>query len=535
MIFPRNRQLVDSLSAYDLRNADNLVLLSDILETLASNLARDKELRVHMGSEEPEIWLPLVQLWSDIANAADNDEDGGSQFCAVTVSLGKMLRNLVADVPLNQKYAFATEPFIRRLVHIHTSWTREKDETSHTVARILTQTLSNIVTTNDSLQNELLRTYLALPEEQSVLIRLLASPDPRTVIAVLVLLLNCVRQDRGRAVLLCTATTSARMCIVLLDRLEHLLDAPEESDEGKAFELGYTLLTNLFEYGLFEELYVRMDIPGEAVAPPQTTLLKLLDSHLQSAQKRNLSSPGPALGFPLVARFFALSGYAQRAVRAALGDTHGGSFDLQLPAVCAALVLVAQSLLAILLLNSSKPTSNSREEPGTVPNPVISSRAPEMNPRQLFSTCRSPDDGMGFVESLLETLRLLDVFLPRIQFGKPAGDPRRPASEGVGNPDAADGTGFAYLKRDLVRLLGALVHEDRSMQDRVRMAEGIPVVLNLCVVDERNPYLREHAIFALRNLLHRNAENQAAVEAIKPMGTWDEEGILRDVPGATRR
>ena len=57
----------------------------------------------------------------------------------------------------------------------------------------------------------------------------------------------------------------------------------------------------------------------------------------------------------------------------------------------------------------------------------------------------------------------------------------------VGRSETADAKGFAYLKRDLVRLLGALVHEDRAMQDRVRAAEGIPVVLSLCVVDERNP------------------------------------------------
>lgn len=86
------------------------------------------------------------------------------------------------------------------------------------------------------------------------------------------------------------------------------------------------------------------------------------------------------------------------------------------------------------------------------------------------------------------------------------------------------------------------------------MCGGIPVVLNLCVVDERNPCecprrrtlacalltcagadLREHAVFALRNLLHGNAENQAFVDGIKPAGEWDEEGVLRDTPGAIRR
>lgn len=78
-----------------------------------------------------------------------------------------------------------------------------------------------------------------------------------------------------------------------------------------------------------------------------------------------------------------------------------------------------------------------------------------------------------------ELLRLLDLFLPRINFGKPVGDVREGA--------AGDPTGFSYLKRDLVRLLGILVHRNKEVQDRVRVCGGIPVVMNLCVVDERNP------------------------------------------------
>jgi Spinocerebellar ataxia type 10 protein domain len=62
----------------------------------------------------------------------------------------------------------------------------------------------------------------------------------------------------------------------------------------------------------------------------------------------------------------------------------------------------------------------------------------------------------------------------------------------VGNPGPLgahhpDPTGFTNLKSDLVRLLGILVYEDSEVQDRIRLCEGIPVVMNLCVVDERNP------------------------------------------------
>ena len=87
------------------------------------------------------------------------------------------------------------------------------------------------------------------------------------------------------------------------------------------------------------------------------------------------------------------------------------------------------------------------------------------------------------VEANLQTdlLRLLDVFLPRINFGKPVG---QSATNGAPPPD---NPGFFYLKRDLVRLLGVLVHRNRAVQDRVRECGGIQIVMNLCVVDERNP------------------------------------------------
>ncbi|KAG6330980.1 hypothetical protein ID866_8110 [Astraeus odoratus] len=109
----------------------------------------------------------------------------------------------------------------------------------------------------------------------------------------------------------------------------------------------------------------------------------------------------------------------------------------------------------------------------------------------IFVRTLSPD-GRVVAEKSVELLRLLDVFLPRINFGKPVG-----SSVSPGLTAADDPTGFLYLKRDLVRLL------------------GIPVIMNMCVIDERNPYLREHAIFTIHNLLEGNNDNQAVVNSIQ--------------------
>jgi ataxin-10 len=161
---------------------------------------------------------------------------------------------------------------------------------------------------------------------------------------------------------------------------------------------------------------------------------------------------------------------------------------------------------------------------------------------------------------LLETLRLLDLFLPRIYFGKPV--PSSAAAPTQSMAPKVDPTGFLYVKRDLVRLLGALAHESRGVQDRTRNANGIPVVMNLCVIDERNPctsdvlhlrvattgkfvnrsnqlcspfpVLREHALFTLHNLLKNNPENQAIVDAIRPAAELDDAGVLKNKLGALK-
>jgi hypothetical protein len=170
---------------------------------------------------------------------------------------------------------------------------------------------------------------------------------------------------------------------------------------------------------------------------------------------------------------------------------------------------------------------------------------------------------------VLETLRAFDIFLPRINFGKvkPSYPQQLNGGGGVLAQSAGE-AGFSYLKRDLVRLLGILCYNNKAIQDRVRSCGGIPVVLNLCAIDDRNPCksyslflmhqlaccgvarwswtgarglvllctrcvhhvtfrwvncgrplffsdLREHALFALRNLLHNNSENQAIVDTFR--------------------
>ena len=280
--------------------------------------------------------------------------------------------------------------------------------------------------------------------------------------------------------------------------------------------------------------------PEEVVTPPQTTLLKLVDSYLESTQRDPTTSHTPeilkiheSLGSFLIKRFISLSSYSQRSISRALGtqptttkrsspsetmesaSIHSepllsasststvfplpplAELDARLPKVCEALVLITQCIVTISL-EAEDQKMLFQEGRSTVTN--------SKNMKEYFNEKKSSDQGI--VESLIglycfsqrkknitmnlpysyfffffwltDLLRQFDLFLPRINFGKlvnPDGSPSR----------SQDTDGFFYLKRDLVRLLGVLCHGVRAVQDRTRVAGGLPVVMNLCVIDERNP------------------------------------------------
>ena len=135
--------------------------------------------------------------------------------------------------------------------------------------------------------------------------------------------------------------------------------------------------------------------------PPQTTLLKLLDSYLHKASQGLQDKPrNDALVRMLIVEFFQLAGYAQNAIKRALGsadDPQGDSMDvdgealslreldLLLPKVSEALVLVSQCLTTLALSEAEQPV------PSFVKATLVAARSPE---------------GEGLVESLIGALAL---------------------------------------------------------------------------------------------------------------------------------
>ena len=67
----------------------------------------------------------------------------------------------------------------------------------------------------------------------------------------------------------------------------------------------------------------------------------------------------------------------------------------------------------------------------------------------------------------------------------------------------------------MIAVIGNLCYRARVHQDQLRRLGGIPLVLNHCIIDERNPLIREWSLVAIRNICEDNGENQQFIASLK--------------------
>ncbi|KAJ8245635.1 hypothetical protein GJAV_G00272850 [Gymnothorax javanicus] len=130
-------------------------------------------------------------------------------------------------------------------------------------------------------------------------------------------------------------------------------------------------------------------------------------------------------------------------------------------------------------------------------------------------------DHPGLLEATVELLREVhvagkagrNVFSPAQDFSSGAG----PASHPV-----------VSFKAHLVRLIGNLCHAHTDNQDKVREMDGLALILDNCNLDSNNPFISQWAVFAIRNLLEHNMQNQEVVRSLERRGVADD-SALRDM------
>lgn len=99
---------------------------------------------------------------------------------------------------------------------------------------------------------------------------------------------------------------------------------------------------------------------------------------------------------------------------------------------------------------------------------------------------------------------------------------------------------YKGFRRDIVAVIGNCAYMRKHIQDEIRQKDGVFLLLQQCVLDEDNPFLREWGIWCARNLLNGNPENQQLVASLEMQGTVDvpeltQLGLRVEVDPNTRR
>ncbi|GAV87629.1 Atx10homo_assoc domain-containing protein [Cephalotus follicularis] len=134
------------------------------------------------------------------------------------------------------------------------------------------------------------------------------------------------------------------------------------------------------------------------------------------------------------------------------------------------------------------------------------------------------DDAVDVVETLISD-GLVELLLCLLR------DLERPAivrkaliqsgNQEVKSSNSAKLCPYKGFRRDIVAVIGNCAYRRKHVQDEIRQKNGILLMLQHCVTDEDNPFLREWGIWSTRNILEGNAENQQVVADLELQGSVD--------------
>ncbi|KAG8388717.1 hypothetical protein BUALT_Bualt02G0154400 [Buddleja alternifolia] len=99
---------------------------------------------------------------------------------------------------------------------------------------------------------------------------------------------------------------------------------------------------------------------------------------------------------------------------------------------------------------------------------------------------------------------------------------------------------YRGFRRDVVAIIGNCGYHRKHVQDEIREEGGILLLLQHCVTDEDNPFLREWGIWSMRNILEGNSKNQELVANLELQKSVDipeiaAMGLRVEVDPQTRR
>ncbi|QBM86058.1 ataxin-10 [Metschnikowia aff. pulcherrima] len=92
---------------------------------------------------------------------------------------------------------------------------------------------------------------------------------------------------------------------------------------------------------------------------------------------------------------------------------------------------------------------------------------------------------------------------------------RKQAEDVYGNSSVRTMKSFPLVKSLVIEILAYLCHESFPTQEAMRELHGLELILSNCVIDEDNPYIKEHSVLCLRFVLQENQRNQEFIALLE--------------------
>ncbi|ORY95652.1 spinocerebellar ataxia type 10 protein domain-domain-containing protein [Syncephalastrum racemosum] len=369
------------------------------------------------------------------------------------IALLKLSRNAVAHERVNQQLAIAYG-ILHDTEKLMVPNLQNYEEQAILLLRVGTQAVCNMLTGNDLDLEKIWKEWMRDADRGRLYCQLLNMNDETIMMSTLVLVLNCIKRSPERCRLMIKSKTGRTMLYAILDDMDRL----HSQEHNKNFELGYAIVSELMDNGHFVDLY--RSIESQDDAPGRLTMLiKLLDSKIHADSSQGI--PGFMAHKELRKLAKLVTQFCHQGVAALEAAHQGDDADADtLSGTYTSLVLVLQMTSSLLTRECADPE---------------------------FSAMLGEEKALPAVIDLLRHCETVQT------------------------------TSFQYVKRDSVRLIGALCYHNRQMQDETREQGGIPLVLAQCKIDDANPYIREYAVLAIRNILEENDANQALIAELQPM------------------
>ncbi|KAJ3382592.1 hypothetical protein HDU84_004200 [Entophlyctis sp. JEL0112] len=410
----------------------------------------------------------------------------------LATSVFQILRNLCAAVPENQILACKASAYvsIERILNHLCSWIKLNKSRSCPDIKMLVfasihmgiQTLGNMMTSNPAVQNKLWPRFFG---DAEFFTTLFAVNDSRTKKYVLLCVYNCVFNDVARSSLLLDTAEGRKLLAAFFIQI---LSPPINDNESP--DIIHAIFKSIISLHSAKVVWRAVNRPSELQSIS-------LDSR---AEVLHLSS------LPLVkVAFLRLIAY----------DSDVEQLDQSLYDSSFALGLVEDLKSAVqefakLRVRGMEAASGFGEDLRAI--------------RDMFwYFARVTDGGSALSAAMREVLSAEGLIEPVIQFLGVAQE-LQPVVGIDGQRGAVDDgivvvrEGLYMMKADAIQVLSNLAYGCKNAQEKIRIAGGIPLILNHCHIDESNPFIKERSVFAIRNLCEGNAENQALIASMEAVG-----------------